>query len=288
MGLKALKKPLSFRPIPMRQQALLQITSLLLLLLGWGDLPSSPGNSQGHSTEGDFCERCTGNREPNQQFLNSDTALQIALLESILEQVNKDEWAHFMNHYPNRNWICHLCNYYNKHSNSNCHICSARKCCNQTAQGQASLAACLAYLIGQLREDGIAHSSPQKRQKRWLCGLCRCFNFDGEYICKECKSGYELRQEYLEKKKVEFMEYINNVIERFKEDQSKECALCLEAKPYDEPNASNCVSPQCVKVHHVCKQCYLTLLKKALTEDKHFLECPFCRSKISISSTLST
>ena len=84
------------------------------------------------------------------------------------------------------------------------------------------------------------------------------------------------------------MEYINNVIERFKEDQSKECALCLEAKPYDEPNASNCVSPQCVKVHHVCKQCYLTLLKRARTEDKHCLECPFCRSKIPIASTLST
>lgn len=231
----------------MRQPALLQVTSLLLLLLGCERLPGAYNYSPGHSISlpecvkrncvkrdwfcpqckqfkrpySDSCNRCAGKREYTEQFFNQETAALTAHLKSILEQVKKDDWADFLTQYQDRNWICNRCMYYNnKRLRHSCYTCSASKLHNQAAQEQASLVACLTHLLGRLREDGIALPSSQKSPKSWVCFICHRFNVAGEHTCKGCSREYQYDPWFLKWEQTAFMAYVANVVSRFEEDQT--------------------------------------------------------------------
>lgn len=186
----------------MRQPALLQVTSLLLLLLGCKGLPCAHDHSPRHSkhlsecvkrkwfcpqcrqcnVQGNSCNHCLGQRKYTDSLLKQKTAAWIAQLESILEQVKKGDGANFLTE-------------------------------------QASPVDCLTHLLDRLREDGITLPSSQKGP-RWVCFRCQHFNVAGEHTCKKCDSEYSYDPSHRKKEITAFIQYVTNVVSRFKEYQT--------------------------------------------------------------------
>ena len=212
----------------MRHQALLPITFLLLLLLGCTG-PSINAlecverswfcpQCKAFIPKGCICKSCGGKFALTRQFLDKEKAALIAHLESIQEQVSKDDWADFLTQCQRRNWICKQCRWYNQQFDYCCDTCKTRRQEHQNNQEQQALVACLTQLLERLRSVGIAHSSSFQRQNGWVCSRCQCFNVADR--CKKCLiEKYNPDPSWLAQEQDAFIAYVDNVVSRFKEDQ---------------------------------------------------------------------
>ena len=287
----------------MRHQALLPITFLLLLLLGCTG-PSINAlecverswfcpQCKAFIPKGCICKSCGGKFALTRQFLDKEKAALIAHLESIQEQVSKDDWADFLTQCQRRNWICKQCRWYNQQFDYCCDTCKTRRQEHQNNQEQQALVACLTQLLERLRSVGIAHSSSFQRQNGWVCSRCQCFNVADR--CKKCLiEKYNPDPGWLAQEQDAFIAYIDNVVSRFKEDQpvkdtasdaqkrlnnslaqtalfnpKTDCGICFD--PLEEHATYNCPHCKTKKFH---KKCVIKFIETA-TEIP--IICPYCK-----------
>ena len=266
----------------MRHQALLPITFLLFLLLGCIG-PSINAlecverswfcpQCKAFIPKGCICKSCGGKFALTRQSLDKEKAALIAHLESIQEQVKKDDWVAFLAKAQRRNWICNQCRWYNQQFDYCCDTCKTRRQEHQNNQEQQALVACLTQLLERLRSVGIAHSSSLQRQNGWVCSRCQCFNVADR--CKKCLiEKYNPDPGWLAQEQDAFIAYVDNVVSRFKEDQPAYQAFRQEAADLAAIFAM-------VGVDAAHSEAFLAQQAAAL-EELDVDVCPICRESLA-------